>query len=136
QLIDFRTISTQGARAPTALLPRLPLTAGDSTRPPAPLASVPAAADVSAGSPPTAEVEAPRPISCRTPPRNDRGGIKLTFVVGIDGRQEPGSVVVDWVSNPRMVDNAAKFANSCRFTPGRIDGIPARFMVTQSYTVE
>jgi protein TonB len=61
------------------------------------------------------------------------GTVVLEFVVGVDGRVEPGSVKVVEATDPRFVSAAATVARGSVFRPGELGGRKVRQLVRQRY---
>ncbi len=58
------------------------------------------------------------------------GRVVFRFVIGVDGRPEPGSIVVVSSTNPSLTSIQRAVVPSCRFAPGRIGGFPVRTFMT------
>lgn len=59
------------------------------------------------------------------------GAVLLRYIVGIDGRAEPGSIVVTTSSNPAFATPAIEAIRSATFRPARIRGRVVRQIVEQ-----
>jgi protein TonB len=60
------------------------------------------------------------------------GVVRLQFVVGIDGRAEPGTIRVVSSSHPAFEANAVEGIAKIVFRPARVRGTPVRQLVTQN----
>ncbi|HKV75372.1 MAG TPA: hypothetical protein VJN95_12705 [Gemmatimonadales bacterium] len=79
--------------------------------------------------------EVPSRLSCEMPWRfAGAGSFWFEFVIGTDGRAEPGSIkaVEAAPPTPEQFREAKEWTLSCWFSPGRIDGVPVRTLVRQS----
>jgi protein TonB len=57
------------------------------------------------------------------------GRVQVQFVVGADGKVEPGSIKVVAATAPSLVEAATAVAAKIEFTPGMKDGKPVRTQV-------
>lgn len=60
------------------------------------------------------------------------GQVKLQYVVGVNGRAEPGSVKVISTTNPAFADPAVETINKCTFKPAKMKGTAVRQLVEQN----
>ncbi|HKV75371.1 MAG TPA: hypothetical protein VJN95_12700 [Gemmatimonadales bacterium] len=82
--------------------------------------------------------EAPAQLDCEYPRRfSGTANFILEFIVGADGRVESGSItVVNSVPPPpELLKEAKELELSCRFAPGRVDGVPVRTLVRQPFSL-
>ncbi|HEY8483757.1 MAG TPA: energy transducer TonB [Longimicrobiales bacterium] len=57
------------------------------------------------------------------------GKVQLQFVIGPDGKVEPGTVEVVSATVPELVEPAKEVAKKLEFTPGEVGGKPVRTRV-------
>lgn len=78
--------------------------------------------------------EIPRPEMCRTADI-EPGKIKIRFVVDTTGKPDPATVEVLAAEPVTLGKRATQLATTCRFAPGRADGVPVRVRLTQVFVV-
>ena len=61
---------------------------------------------------------------------NTGGSVQLEFVIGKDGKVEPGSITVSDASVPSLGTAAKTVVEKMEFVPGKKDGQPVRSRVT------
>ena len=61
-----------------------------------------------------------------------QGSVTLRYVVGTDGRAEPGSVRVVNSTNKAFEEPAVETINKCTYKPAKIKGTPVRQLVEQN----
>ena len=80
--------------------------------------------------------EAPAAVSCQLSTLLTPRVVVVTFVIGVDGKAEAGSVNIVSMTTPTPLKAAEAFVGSCRYAPGRIDGVPVRVLVQQPFVIQ
>jgi TonB family protein len=80
--------------------------------------------------------EAPAAVRCQLSTLLTPRVVVVTFIIGVDGKPEAGTVHILSMTTPTSLKVAEAFVASCRYAPGRIDGVPVRVLVQQPFVIE
>jgi periplasmic protein TonB len=62
------------------------------------------------------------------------GAVEIEFIIGADGRLEPGSIQLLSSSNERLTKAVMDIAPGLRYTPGEVSGRAVRVLTEQTFT--
>jgi hypothetical protein len=69
-------------------------------------------------------------IHCPAPgPGLPPGRVEVQFVVGLDGKPEPGTIETVNSTSPELAKLAPGLVTGCRFNPARFKGRPVRSLI-------
>lgn len=80
--------------------------------------------------------EAPAVTRCH-PFYNPTGGgtLFVTYIIGVDGRVEPGTIQVKGADTKAQLKAAQDWAQSCEYTAPRTDGVPVRLQRSDVFEI-